>query len=286
MSEFRLTEQQHAYLDLFGYLVLPGLMSDCIDKIIEEFETTFAEHGGGHDGKPHDGTARSCLVPFIDSNEYLSSLLEDPRVDGIFSDLLGEDYNYLGSDGNFYVGDTRWHSDTDWTGKMRGNPPRLFYKMALYLDPVTGDSGALRLIPGSHRYGDRYADALEESLKVAPEKLGIDGSQVPAVALDSNPGDVVVFNQNCKHSAWGGSNRRRMFTINCTYQYAEDELHLLRNELTGFARFWIEEPYGEEMLRTASPRRMVHLRQALANYDHLPEAVRKAKETMSEPARG
>ena len=286
MSDFRLTQKQHEFMDLFGYLQFPGLMSDRIDVIIEEFEAVFASHGGGHDGHMHDGTARSCLVPFIDQSELLSSLLDDSRIDGILISLLGEDYNYLGSDGNYYVGDTRWHSDTDWSGKKRGKPPRLFYKIALYLDPVTGDSGALRLIPGSHKYGDRYADALEESLKVAPEKLGIDGSQVPAVPMVSNPGDVVVFNQNCKHSAWGGNNRRRMFTINCTYHFADDELHLLRNELLGFARFWVEEPYGEAMLRSATPKRMVHLRQVLANYDHLPEAVRKAKETMTEPSRG
>ena len=286
MSDFRLTQKQHEFMDLFGYLQFPGLMSDRIDAIIEEFEAVFAQHGGGHDGKMHDGTARSCLVPFIDQSELLSSLLDDSRIDGILISLLGEDYNYLGSDGNYYVGDTRWHSDTDWSGKKRGKPPRLFYKIALYLDPVTGDSGALRLIPGSHKYGDRYADSLEESLKVAPEKLGIDGSQVPAVPMVSNPGDVVVFNQNCKHSAWGGNNRRRMFTINCTYHFADDELHLLRNELLGFARFWVEEPYGEAMLRSATPKRMVHLRQVLANYDHLPEAVRKAKETMTEPSRG
>jgi hypothetical protein len=286
MSDFRLTQKQHEFMDLFGYLQFPGLMSDRIDAIIEEFEAVFASHGGGHDGHMHDGTARSCLVPFIDQSELLSSLLDDSRIDGILISLLGEDYNYLGSDGNYYVGDTRWHSDTDWSGKKRGNPPRLYYKIALYLDPVTADSGALRLIPGSHQHGDRYADALEESLKVAPEKLGIDGSQVPAVPMVSNPGDVVVFNQNCKHSAWGGNNRRRMFTINCTYHFADDELHLLRNELLGFARFWVEEPYGEAMLRSATPKRMVHLRQVLANYDHLPEAVRKAKETMTEPSRG
>ncbi len=286
MSDFRLTQQQHAFMGLFGYLQFPGLLSDRIDEIIEEFEAVFAAHGGGHDGKHHDGTARSCIVPFIDQSELLSSLLDDPRIDGILISLLGEDYNYLGSDGNFYVGDTRWHSDTDWSGKMRGMPPRLYYKIALYLDPVTGDSGALRLIPGSHQYGDRYADALQESLSTAPETLGVHGSDIPAKAMESNPGDVVVFNQNTKHSAWRGSNRRRMFTINCTYHFADDELHLLRNEISGFARFWVEEPYGEAMLRSATPKRMVHLRQVLANYSHLPEAVRKAKETMTEPSRG
>jgi len=286
MNKLQLTPQQLAFMETFGYLVFPGLLNDKIDRIIEEFEGTFIAQGGGHNGKPHDGTARSCIVPFIDQNDYLSSLVDDPRVDGIFSSLLGEDYNYLGSDGNFYVGDTNWHSDTDWSGKMRGKPPRIFYKMALYLDPVTATSGALRVIPGSQQYGDEYAEALQATLRMAPEKLGISGNQVPAIALESNPGDVVVFNQNTKHSAWGGSNRRRMFTINCTARYAEAELPLLRNEIGAFARFWIDSVYGEAMLRTATPQRMIHLQQPLSQQSHLVEEVRKAKLTMKEPSRG
>lgn len=286
MNKLQLTPQQIAFIDTFGYLVFPGLLADKIDRIIAEFESTFAVQGGGHNGKPHDGTARSCIVPFIDQNEYLSSLVDDPRVDGIFTSLLGEEYNYLGSDGNFYVGDTNWHSDTDWSGKMRGKPPRIFYKMALYLDPVTATSGALRVIPGSQHYGDEYAEALQATLRMAPDKLGIPGSQVPAIALESNPGDVVVFNQNTKHSAWGGNNRRRMFTINCTARYSEEEMPLLRNEIGAFARFWIDSVYGEAMLRNASPQRLVHLQQPLSQQGHLVEEVRKAKLTMKEPSRG
>ncbi len=88
MSKLQLTAQQLAFIDTFGYLVLPGLLSDKIDRIIEEFESVFVQHGGGHDGKPHDGSARSCLVPFIDQNEYLAALLDDPRlVSGFFVSL-------------------------------------------------------------------------------------------------------------------------------------------------------------------------------------------------------
>lgn len=286
MDKLQLTPQQIAFMDTFGYLVFPGLLRDKIDRIIEEFEGVFAAHGGGHNGKPHDGTARSCILPFVDQTAYLASLIDDPRIDGIFSSLLGDDYNYLGSDGNFYVGDTNWHSDTDWSGRMRGKPPRIFYKLALYLDPVTATSGALRVIPGSQRYGDAFAEALQATLRQAPEKLGIAGHQVPAIALESNPGDVVVFNQNTKHSAWGGNNRRRMFTINCTARYTESEMPLLRNEVAAFARFWVDSVYGEAMLRTASPQRLVHLQQAIDQQDHLAEEVRKAKLTMKEPARG
>lgn len=286
MPKIQLTSQQLAFMDTFGYLAFPGLLNDKIDRILEEFEVVFASHGGGHDGKPHDGTARSCIVPFIDQSEYLSALIDDPRIDGIFSSLLGDDYNYLGSDGNFYVGNTGWHSDTDWSGKMRGKPPRIFYKLALYLDPLTRDTGALRVIPGSHRYGDRYAEALQQLLRNSQETLSIHGSEVPAMALQTNPGDVVVFNQNTKHSAWGGDMRRRMFTINCTARYTTEELPYLRNEISAFARFWIDSIYGDAMLQTAGPHRMVHLEQPLSYQDHLTEEVRKAKATMAEPSRG
>jgi ectoine hydroxylase-related dioxygenase (phytanoyl-CoA dioxygenase family) len=282
----RLTSQQLAFMDTFGYLVFPGLFRDEIARITAEFETVFATHGGGHDHKPHDGKARSCIVPFIDQSEYLAALIDDPRIEGIFASLLGEDFNYLGSDGNFYVGDTNWHSDTDWSGKMRGAPPRVFYKMALYLDPVTRETGALRVIPGSQRWGDRYAESLQAHLRTCQDDWGIGGAQVPAVALESEPGDAVVFNQNTKHSAWGGNDRRRMFTINCTARYTEADLPYLRHEISAFARFWTESVYGPAMTRTASPRRLVHLRQTLDHQGHLAEEVRRARATMKEPSRG
>jgi Phytanoyl-CoA dioxygenase (PhyH) len=286
MTRLQLTSQQRAFMETFGYLLFPGLLRDRIEPILEEFEAVFAARGGGHDGRAHDSTARSCIVPFIDQSEYLSSLLDDPRVDGIFASLLGEDYNYLGSDGNFYVGDTGWHSDTDWSGRMRGKPPRVFFKMALYLDPLTRDTGALRVIPGSHRYGDRYAEALQEVVRRPEETLGVPGSEVPAVALETLPGDVVVFNQNIKHGAWGGSRRRRMFTINATARYTDAELPYLRSEISAFARFWVESVYGDAMLRTAGRERSVHLQQTLAHQDHLAAEVRTARATMKEPARG
>jgi ectoine hydroxylase-related dioxygenase (phytanoyl-CoA dioxygenase family) len=285
MEKVLLTPQQSAFMDLFGFLVFPGLLSDRIGRITEEFEEIF-ERTGGHHGVAHDGTRRSCIVPFIDQSEYLSSLLDDPRVDGILSSLLGDDYSYLGSDGNFYTGHTGWHSDADFSGESRGTPPRTFYKLAMYLDPVDTDSGALRVIPGIHRHGEGFAMGLEQVLRKPLDSLGIGGDQVPAVSLASRPGDVVVFSQAIKHSSWGGSNRRRMFTINATSRYRPDEVQWLRKEVAALARFWVDGVYGEPMLRTAGPSRLIHLEQGLTQDEFLAGEVVKAKAEMSEPARG
>ena len=38
--------------------------------------------------------------------DRLSGLLEDPRICGLLSALLGDDFNYAGGDGHHYIGDT------------------------------------------------------------------------------------------------------------------------------------------------------------------------------------
>ncbi len=233
MTATRLTEQQLAQFDTFGYLGFPGLLADRADAISAAFEAVWTSHGGGHDGKPHDGKARSVVVQFLDQNEYLSTLLDDPRIHDITTGILGDDFNYMGSDGNYYVGDTRWHSD-GYGG--RGGLKHI--KIAFYLDPLTRDTGALRVIPGSHRVGEPFAEQLEHEVAKSDEVWGIPGSQVPALALETEPGDVLVFNHDIKHSAWGGSKRRRMFTMNCCQRYPDDKLaDLARLHWRGLALF-------------------------------------------------
>lgn len=275
----KLTDQQLNFFHTFGYMSFPGVMADRIEEITDEFEALWASHGGGHNGRPHDGKARSCIVPFIDQRERLCSLLDDPRIVGIATSLLGDDFNYMTSDGNYYAGDTGWHSD-GWY------PELLHIKIALYLDPLTRDTGCLRVIPGSHLPGDRYADALQQQVRQSQELWGLHGRDVPAMALETTPGDLVCFNHNTKHAAFGGSLRRRMFTINLSQRYPEDRLEALRSYIGGAARFWIDRLYSEVMVRTAGPERMRHLEQVMTNDGHLAELSRQARERMPEPSRG
>lgn len=275
----RLTEQQLSFFDTFGFLMFRGLFAKEIDSITDSFEGLWASHGGGHQGKAHDFKERSSIVPFIDRDEYLSALIDDPSIEGILSSVLGDDFNYAGSDGNFYVGDTEWHSD-GW--RHRGY---VSVKMAFYLDPVTRDTGCLRVIPGSHRMDDTFGIKLEDQIPESLEQWGVDGRDVPAVALESEPGDLLMFNHRIKHSSFGGGDRRRMFTINCEQRYREEDLPELRDEIARRARYWLERNYGEKMVATAGPGCMRHLEQRMANDGHLAELSRKARQEMDEPSR-
>ena len=266
----KLTEQQITFFETFGFLKFPMLMADKLDWIINEFTKTFPDNA-------HDGLKRTCVVQFIDHR--MSTLLDDPRIEGIGASLLGEDFNYMGSDGNYYTGDTPWHRDGF-------HPKYKHIKIAFYLDQLDGNSGALRVIPGSHRIDDKFGEDLGAMTGKSETFWGISGEQVPAYVLDVTPGDLLVFNHNLFHSAWKGNSHRRMFTLNLCQRYEEKDLQQLRDYIAGGARFWIDRAYADTMVNTASPQRMKHLEQVRANDEHLAALSAKMRQTMSEPARG
>ncbi len=267
-----LTEQQRAFFETFGYLVLPGMVKEDIGWIVEGFEEIFAQLP-----EKHDGTRRT--IAGTDTSERLCKLLDHPRVVEVAASLMGEDFNYLGGDANYYVGDSGWHSD-GW------HDHGLFVKMAFYLDPVMRETGCLRVIPGSHWVGSPWVPSLRKLGNPQPH-FGIAGRDVPCVALESRPGDVVVFNHNLQHASFGGGNRRRMFTLNLSQRArTEGEQKELRDFINSAARFWVTQCHSDVMRRTASPERMRHLEQVIANEGDLPELVRQAKAKMAEPARG
>jgi hypothetical protein len=268
-----LSAGQRQHFEDFGYVVLPGLLNADLPWIEAEFEAVFADHG-----IEHDGVQRSCIVPFIDQRERLCALLDHSALHGVVSSLLGEDFNYVSSDGNYYAGDTGWHSDG---AHVVGR----FVKLAFYLDPVDGDTGCLRVIPGSHRveafdWPARQAGHSAELWDIAQDR-------VPHVALASTPGDVVVFNHNLMHASFGGGSRRRMFTMNvaAAARTAEEEREL-EDYIGLHSRFFLDRMHSDLMRETAGPGRQRHLSQVIAHEGHLAALSEAERAVRTEPSRG
>lgn len=269
-----LSQGQRRFFQTFGYLALPGLLREDTSWITDEFENVFRDRG-----VDHDATKRTCIVPFVDQRRRLCALLDHPHIHDVATSLLGEDWNYVGSDGNYYTGDTQWHSDGF-------HEIGLYVKIALYLDPVAREGGCLRVIPGSHHAASRQFWEAHRAAK-SQELWDIAPQDVPCVALESQPGDVVVFNHNLMHASFGGSTRRRMFTLNlCGHCATTEEIHELENYIGGSARFWLDHTHSDLMKETATPQRLRHLKQVMEHEHHLPELSAKARREMLEPSRG
>lgn len=269
----QLTQTQINHFNTFGYLVIRQLFSpDEIARITEGFEWSIQNAGGG---QGHDGSKRTMFGGPIEHTPEMCAILDHPSIQGLIGGVIGEDFNYCSGDGNYYTGDTRWHPDGNW-GQL------FAVKVAFYLDPLTADTGALRVIPGSQD-PEHYIRREKINVNQAEELFGVAPRDFPgSIALETQPGDIVIFNHDLYHAAYGGSHRRRMFTMNCTRRAKTDEDFALAhrylsvhsagggNVNTGAGMFY------PLMIDTADAQRMKHLEQPIAIHDELfPHLARR-----------
>jgi hypothetical protein len=131
-------------------------------------------------------------------------------------DLIGEDFVYLGSEGMRGLDRGgpvhHWHTDGAWSlDKL--NYKRI--KIMLYLDSLKKESGALRVIPGFHKlpFHNELRPFQEANGMENPTFFGMDGADVPAYVVETEPGDMVIFNQWLFHAVYGKVGGRRNIVL-------------------------------------------------------------------------
>ena len=199
------TESHLLHFRAFGFVVLRQLFEpEEIEHYGRALEAVMLRLRGGTD---FAGIQRQSVEPIIEEDpDTFYPLLDDCRLLDAVEGILGEDCLYTGgNDGNLYVGDTRWHSDSDHPHDV------VQLKTAIYCDPVADGAGCLSVIPGSHHsaYSLQIRQAVDEGL------LWVNSPDWPGrQPLESSPGDIVAFDHRLWHSSWGGKPGRRMFTFN------------------------------------------------------------------------
>jgi len=210
-----LTDSQIEHFRTFGFILRRKVFTlNEIAIMNEEFEK------GLNIAKRHHAESVGVRGQYNWSNlggetPTLARLPEDPRIHCTAEQLLGENAIAVFSNGNHFSGDrTEWHPDTS-DMNMWG------IKFALYLQPLDGNTGALRVIPGSHRF-PYHNELTKMGLKGANigegdsylNKAGLETKDIPAHVCKTEPGDVVTFDFRLWHATWGGSKDRRMCSVN------------------------------------------------------------------------
>jgi hypothetical protein len=120
------------------------------------------------------------------------SLLD--RLEAVAVTLLGGPVLPTRAKAVVYGGDTEWHVDSASPVQSLG--------CAAYLELLGAESGALRVLPGSHR----------GELAARLRRLGAIGAPAPALpghVVATEPGDVIVFDEHLFHASAGGGIRRQ-----------------------------------------------------------------------------
>jgi len=195
-----------ARFEMFGFVVLRGLLapgevaqlrSEVLAGLTDAFGEDLARNT--RDATPLDVTVPGSFLPLMANAAPLSQALvaDDPRLISVATALLGEFTVASPALGACLVGDSPWHNDAG-TGER-------WVRVSAYLDPVTEASGALRIAPSTQhgslptelagQFGGRWSRD--------------DPVAVPAVAVETVPGDLVVFDPRVHHGSWGGQARLR-----------------------------------------------------------------------------
>ena len=164
--------------------------------------------------------------------------------------LLGPDFLLEHTAGIVYWGNTPWHG-----GLPPDKPEPITHgKIAMYFDTLKKDNGCLRVIPGSHR--PPLSHHLQQIHREADEPqsmfFDVTDEDIPCVALETEPGDIIVFTEPVFHSAFGSTIGRLQITAEYGSNPTTDEqLATLRKHHDTFT--WSYHP-SESYINSDRPR--------------------------------
>jgi hypothetical protein len=176
-------------LATFGFVVLrhffdPGPLAAEIDKVMANgVLKDFPERGG----------IRFQYVPMMTAETPVSLSLLD-QVETVAAALFGGPVLPTRAKGTRYHGETPWHTDSDLPFRSVG--------FLAYLEPVGADSGALRVIPGSHHA--QFREAIRGMGTTCLRDLSL-----PGHVVTTEPGDMILLDERVLHASVGGSIRRQ-----------------------------------------------------------------------------
>lgn len=197
------SQQQIIHFRTFGFAVLPKLLDRAeVAQLKTEVTSAIADAFGGvgTDADP-DGTGgiRGDYLPLSVDRAPLSQALiaDDPRFFQGSAALLGGPTVPTAPIATCFTTNAGWHTDdgTDVGG----------VKFLAHLEPRTAATGALRVVAGSH--GVSFQRRVKEYWSQDPAGQGFAAWPVPAIALETTPGDVIAFDVHLFHSSIGGNNR-------------------------------------------------------------------------------
>ena len=208
----KLTDAQINYFNTFGYLLFRGLYPpDEMARIVAEADALMAKLRPAN----QDASEAFGASQVLEQHPVLSDMVDDDRVYLPVSQLLGEDFIWGGSEFN-YQGSTT--DPTHWWHCDRGDCldlPVTWIKCLLYFEPTMRENGSLRVIPGSHKtdWAKQLLPLQEQKPTTADRLYGVPAHALPCVAMETQPGDLVTFNQFLFHGVFGKQASRRYLAM-------------------------------------------------------------------------
>jgi len=236
-----LTDSDRQQLEEQGFLALPGLMSEAeVETFRSRVEELFALEGdqSGSEFKQEPGARR--LANAVDKGEIFEKAIETPRVLECIEAVLGPDFKLsslnIRSANPHGKSAQPLHVDSGELPDGRGNA---VCNSVWMLDDFTEQNGALRVVPGSHK----WMRLPEPGAKVEGEML-----------VTGRAGTVVVMNAHVWHGGTENRTDRQRRAMHVYYTRGDKPQQQYQKRLV---RPEVQErlsPLGRKLLALDDPR--------------------------------
>jgi hypothetical protein len=192
------------HFQTFGFTVLRGYLADRIGQLGGEVDAAIRDgYAATYDERVIDGISGHYLPMAARLTPVSASLVcDDPRFIDAAGQLLGGPVIPECPEGVLYFAEAGWHTD-DGIG-IHG------VKFAAYVEELTGATGALRLVPGSH-HREQNARVAAYSRRRGPARSEAEAAayqaSIPGYIAATSPGDVIAFDLHTWHASLGGRDR-------------------------------------------------------------------------------
>lgn len=201
-----LSASEAEQLDELGYVVLGQVIDPPVARAMGARidELTAASTGPDELRTQEPGDLVANLIardPMFDICVFNS------RVLGAMQHLLGEDFHLFAINArNPGKGEGHQPLHADWHEAVDVGSYRIANTMWM-LDDFTADNGPTRLLAGSHRFGKRPTDVLDDPAAAHPDQSYLQGTA----------GTVAVFNAHVWHGGTENVSGRSRRSITCAY---------------------------------------------------------------------
>ena len=246
-----LNDLEVARFHAFGFHLIKGCLSAGeVASLEESFERLMRDASvtaqWGDNGSRYR-TNTEAVDPVI------GALVVHPRVVDAMRDIWGTPCLYFASGMWANKDDTPWHTDRQPGYHLQS------IKVTYYLDEMTEEQGAIRLLPGTHhRHWNETLFATCGYRDNRRPRLKLDPDDIPGVfVVHTVPGDVFIWDNRLWHAApqrLDGRTRRALF-LNYYPDPGNDEsaLELMRGDLRDHIRSEGPTLYAPRFLEGGDP---------------------------------
>lgn len=245
-----MNEREKQILDRDGYLALEDFMSaDLLESLRQRVEELFLEEGAraGSEFKQEPGTQR--LANLVNKGEIFERLIATPEILECVRYVLGPEFKLSSLNArsaNPHANCVQpLHADV---GAVADDKGYWVCNTVWMLDDFTAENGAIRMVPGSHRWGQLPERVLRDPAAPHP-------GEVP---LPGRAGTVVVMNAHLWHGATANRTAKPRRALHAFYTRADKP----------------QQQYQKKLLRAEVQRRLSpELRKLLALDDPLNDRL-------------